>query len=222
MLAGPKTYKFGTKIFFPDLGVGTVDDRGGAIVSSGSRGYSADRIDIWMGSGEDGLRRALTWGKRTIEGQILSGDSIPGGLSPIALENFAMGKINIAKTQDIKPVPVTETPKELSPVVEEPSIAEIDIFSVAVHKKTAPETVKNLQKVLKDMSYYTGDVDGKYSPTVEKAIFDFQIENQIVSSEKNIGAGFYGTKTRTKLKEIYTRFKEYEKKQKNTLALNTK
>lgn len=49
MLAGPKTYAFGTKVYLEGLGVGTVDDRGGAIVSSGSRGYDADRLDIWMG-----------------------------------------------------------------------------------------------------------------------------------------------------------------------------
>ena len=53
MLAAPKTYSFGTKIYFDGIGVGTVDDRGGAIVSSGSRGYDADRIDIWMGQGEE-------------------------------------------------------------------------------------------------------------------------------------------------------------------------
>lgn len=53
MLAAPKTYTFGTKIYLDGLGIGTVDDRGGAIVSSGSRGYDADRLDIWMGRGEE-------------------------------------------------------------------------------------------------------------------------------------------------------------------------
>jgi len=49
MLAGPKTYAFGTQVYLEGLGIGTIDDRGGAIVSSGSRGYDADRLDIWMG-----------------------------------------------------------------------------------------------------------------------------------------------------------------------------
>lgn len=53
MLAGPKTYAFGTKVYLEGLGIGTIDDRGGAIVSSGSRGYTADRLDIWMGTGEE-------------------------------------------------------------------------------------------------------------------------------------------------------------------------
>lgn len=77
MLAAPKTYAFGTQIYFPDFGIGTVDDRGGAIVSAGSRGYDADRIDIWMGEGEEGLKRALTWGKRTVFGQVIAPGSLP-------------------------------------------------------------------------------------------------------------------------------------------------
>jgi 3D (Asp-Asp-Asp) domain-containing protein len=34
MLAAPKKYAFGTKIHLEGLGVGMVDDRGGAIVST--------------------------------------------------------------------------------------------------------------------------------------------------------------------------------------------
>ena len=70
MIAAPKTYNFGTRIDLTWLGVGIVEDRGGAIVSSGERGYDADRIDIWMGSGESGLRRAMVWGKRRVTGTI--------------------------------------------------------------------------------------------------------------------------------------------------------
>ncbi len=50
MIAAPKTYDFGTRIDFQGLGVGIVEDRGGAIVKAGERGYTSDRIDIWMGS----------------------------------------------------------------------------------------------------------------------------------------------------------------------------
>jgi peptidoglycan hydrolase-like protein with peptidoglycan-binding domain/3D (Asp-Asp-Asp) domain-containing protein len=68
MLAAPWTYPFGTKIFIPGFGLGTVHDRGGAIVSAGNRNQTYDRIDIWMGTGEEGLLRALSWGIRTVEG----------------------------------------------------------------------------------------------------------------------------------------------------------
>jgi 3D (Asp-Asp-Asp) domain-containing protein len=67
MLAAPKHYEFGTVIHLEGLGTGTVDDRGGAIVKAGERGYEHDRIDVWMGYGDEGLRKALAWGKRKIK-----------------------------------------------------------------------------------------------------------------------------------------------------------
>ncbi len=66
MLAAPKSYPFGTKIEVPGLGIGTVHDRGGAIIE----GANYHRIDVWMGRGEEGLARALQWGMRTVEGTI--------------------------------------------------------------------------------------------------------------------------------------------------------
>jgi hypothetical protein len=35
-------------IYFPEIGVGEIADRGGAIVLSGQRGQNYDRIDVWM------------------------------------------------------------------------------------------------------------------------------------------------------------------------------
>ena len=49
MIAAPRTYAFGTKIELEELGVVSVHDRGGAI--SANNGY--DRIDIWMGYGDE-------------------------------------------------------------------------------------------------------------------------------------------------------------------------
>jgi len=66
MLAAPRTYPFGTQVKIPGLGVGVVHDRGGAIYS----GKNYDRIDVWMGEGEEGLSRALNWGMRLVEGQV--------------------------------------------------------------------------------------------------------------------------------------------------------
>ncbi|MEI6773785.1 MAG: hypothetical protein WCL18_03010 [bacterium] len=48
------------------MGVGEIADRGGAIVLSGERGQKYDRIDVWMGKGEEGLIRALTFGKKNM------------------------------------------------------------------------------------------------------------------------------------------------------------
>lgn len=66
MLAAPKNVPFGTKIYIPGIGLGTVNDRGGAIIQKeGFDGEAIDRLDIWTGSGEKGLSRALHIGKRT-------------------------------------------------------------------------------------------------------------------------------------------------------------
>ena len=77
MIAAPKTYAFGTHIDFEWLWVGIVEDRGGAIVKAWERWYISDRIDIWMGSGESGLRRAMVWGKRKVNGTITTDSSKP-------------------------------------------------------------------------------------------------------------------------------------------------
>ncbi|MFH0776732.1 MAG: peptidoglycan-binding protein [Patescibacteria group bacterium] len=67
MIAAPKSYSFGLKIQIPGMGVGSVHDRGGAIVEAGERAIAThDRLDVWMGKGEEGLARALQWGVRTV------------------------------------------------------------------------------------------------------------------------------------------------------------
>lgn len=71
LLAGPANYPFGTKIYFEWYGIWAIEDRGGAIVKAGERGHSYDRIDIWMGYGDEGLTRALSWGTRTIKWKIV-------------------------------------------------------------------------------------------------------------------------------------------------------
>lgn len=80
MIAAPKSYAFGTKIELDGIGVVSVHDRGGAIGSG--NGY--DRIDIWMGSGDEGLERTLAWGRRELTGKIVD-KSTPVSIS---LENI--------------------------------------------------------------------------------------------------------------------------------------
>lgn len=47
---------------------------------------------------------------------------------------------------------------------------------------------------------------------MENAIYDFQIENKLIQSKKDFGAGYYGEKTRGKLQEVYAKYTENEKK----------
>jgi len=74
MLAAPPHYEFGTKIDCPPFFSGEVHDRGGAIVKAGSRNNAHDRIDVWAGPGEEGLKKALFWGKRTLTCTVYSPD----------------------------------------------------------------------------------------------------------------------------------------------------
>lgn len=75
MIAAPKTYAFGTKIMLDGLGVVSVHDRGGAIVSASNGSHAYDRIDIWMGHGDAGLKRTIEWGRRELIGRVVSHDS---------------------------------------------------------------------------------------------------------------------------------------------------
>ncbi len=98
MIAAPKSYDFGTKIYFDGLGIGTVADRGWAIVNAWERGQSYDRIDIWMGSGEVWLKRALIWWRRKVTGVIV--ESSASG-SPIDFVAIDSGKINLSRFEKV-------------------------------------------------------------------------------------------------------------------------
>ncbi len=71
VLAAPRNYVYGTKIEFEWLWIWVVEDRWWAIVNSWERWYEYDRIDIWMGYWDEGLRRALKWGKRKVKWKIV-------------------------------------------------------------------------------------------------------------------------------------------------------
>lgn len=84
MAAAPASYAFNTRIALPGIGTVTVHDRGGAIVEQGQ----SDRLDLWMGSGEEGLARAMAFGVRRVTGTVYP----PGTAQPeerFALEEFA-------------------------------------------------------------------------------------------------------------------------------------
>lgn len=67
MLAAPSSYEFGGLLYFPNLWwVWEIADRWWAIVHAGEQWQSYDRIDVWMGTGELWLVKALVFGKQTI------------------------------------------------------------------------------------------------------------------------------------------------------------
>jgi 3D (Asp-Asp-Asp) domain-containing protein len=70
MIAAPKSYAFGTRIYVPGRGIGQIEDRGGAIVSAWERNEPFDRLDFWAGAWQAGLDAALRFGVRYFDGYV--------------------------------------------------------------------------------------------------------------------------------------------------------
>ena len=188
MLAAPKTYAFGTKIQIPGLGVGTVHDRGGAI-----RAYNGfDRIDVWMGYGDDGRKRALQWGMRKVQGKIVSKNTP---------ENLNFTVISRAKASEVYTFKRGNTSAVLS----------VGTTSSALHTGDKGDRVKKLQNFLKKEGFFSGVSTGYFGPRTEKSVFEFQKFHGIVSSSRDAGAGTYGPLTQAKVKELWNRNPEEKK-----------
>lgn len=168
MLAAPKNYRFWTKIYLQWLWVGSVEDRGWAIVNAGQRWYRNDRIDVWVGYWDEWLRRALYWGKRKVRGRIVANQATTINYKNISAPNWA--------TNWLKQVPT--------------------VFNVGLWKWSNVAHVKNLQKVLKEVGKYNGKIDGIYNKSVIDTVYNFQIENGIPLGENNYWAWYWGKQTR--------------------------
>ncbi len=192
MLAAPKNYAFGTKIYLQWLWVGSVEDRGGAIVSAWNRGYAHDRIDVWMWYGDEGLKRALYWGKRKVKGNITS--------------SLERSNINY---EDI-PAPIWAT-KWLKKNIS----THWNIFNTSLGKWSNHEQISQLQNILIELWYLSAEsyTVWVYDAATISAIFHFQVFAKVLQSETDPWAGSYGPKTRKALKKYY-RIYELEKQKK--------
>lgn len=177
MIAAPSKYAFGTKMHVPGIGIVAVHDRGGAIVSAGERSNAHDRLDVWMGFGEAGLIRALTWGKRTV--QVTVYGIAPSVEEQIYLENYSEAERFVENL--------------IYPTLTFPS----DIYF-----GSEGENVIRLQTYLFDWGYYDEEPNGFYGSSTAQAIFEFQLDNNIVSSPDELGSGHFGINTRHKFEEI--------------------
>jgi len=71
--------------------------------------------------------------------------------------------------------------------------------------------------MLKEMGYFKFEIDGLYNKRLVDAILAFQLDKQIVTSDDDIGSGFYGPVTQSTLEEAY---KSYLEKKAKIDALN--
>lgn len=169
MLAGPSSYPFGTKINIPGIGTGTIHDRGGAIIE----GKNYDRIDVWMGWGDDGRIRALNWGMREVFGTIMPEETPDKVLFSVLPASAQKNWENISN----------ETPVSLS-------------------VGSRGNGVNRLQNFLYDHGYLKVDPTGYYGVKTQQAVFDFQKEYEIVYSWESPGAGVFAPQTQEKAKSL--------------------
>ena len=217
MLAAPKNYSFWTKIKLKWLWVAEVADRWGAIVKAWERNFKYDRIDIWVGYWEKGLQRAMYWGNRIVEWEIIP--------------KYSKNTLNISTI----PAPrwtiyhATKNPD----LIQKKGIIKRKIYLywkktiknkkiLALKQKTYSKDlfewpiqnsawVKNLQKKLTEMKLYSWKINWEYL-SIRQIILDFQLKNNVISKKTDIWAGNFWPKTRKTLKQKYQEFKEEKEK----------
>jgi len=196
MLAAPGKYSFGTKIYLDGLGIGSVEDRGWAIVPAGERGYSHDRIDVWMWYGDEGLRRANFWGKRKVYWYVVDPHNATTiNYKNVPAPNWAITWLKLAWSTTTITTPI-------SPVLIEAPIP--TIFDTSLSTSSDSESISEMQSIFKELWYMTREfTDGLYDEATIDNIVDFQMSYNLISDPYEIGAGSFGPKTRSKLKELY-------------------
>lgn len=182
MLAAPKNYPFGTQIYLPGLGIGTVHDRGGAIVPAGMRGQAHDRIDVWMGRGETGLARALSWGMRTVEGMVY----------------WTGGAENSLSFMDVTPANLQHLP--------------LFSGNSSHYKRGATGiTIQALQKQLAALGHYSDAITGNFDESTEAAVLAFQLAENVIGNAETSGAGEFGPRTRASLADVVERIEQQKR-----------
>lgn len=173
MLAWPVTYPFGSIIYFPWFGVGEIADRGGAIVLSGERGQSCDRIDIWMWNGEEWLIRALTFGKKNMTGYFCDSTIVKTSPKDLLLRDK---------------VPVLKNFFDIAVWIQQLEEWRNDIWT------------RTLQKYLVKLWYLNKKYrNGNYEKNTKKALCTYQVAKKIISS-KSPDCWTFGSMTRYTMK----------------------
>lgn len=158
---------------------GTVLDRGGAINTASK----LPRLDIYMGSGQKWLCRAINFWVQTVYATL--DNSTIGDTSNF---DFIPSDCNNPGTTTVKP------PKS--------SNSSFDPFTSSLSISTTKENLKTVQRLLQRMNALVGDVDGVYDQEFRESVYKFQTSQWILSSWNDEWAGVYGPKTRSKLRAV--------------------
>ncbi len=199
MFAAPKSYSFGTKIYLEWIWVGEVADRWWAIVSTDpteSRWYQYDRIDIWMGHGEEWLARALAFWKKTIKGYVIadSETELSINLNTLPSPTSILAKYEVKQNTTI----VTTTNTQTVAVKVPNLVAKLQVNP----NSPKEEDVKKLQTIFTEMWMYKGKIDGKYE-SIQATFVAYQAYRWIISSKNSTEAGYFWDKTTVQLNKDY-------------------
>jgi peptidoglycan hydrolase-like protein with peptidoglycan-binding domain/3D (Asp-Asp-Asp) domain-containing protein len=179
MLAAPPEFPFGTLIELPGYGVvGTVHDRGGAI-QVGEDGLA--RIDLWMGHGEEGLRRALEWGSQRVEGIVY----MPAN-AELPTHSFDLAKFDAPEKA------IAHLPKNPIPL--------FDINHPGYGDTSAQ--VALIQHALQTIGYFDHDVTRFFGDVTRAALASFQ---------RDMGVGGDGTLADDATRSVLVAHREIEK-----------
>jgi peptidoglycan hydrolase-like protein with peptidoglycan-binding domain len=176
MIAAPSNYPFGTKMHIPGIGTVAVHDRGGAIQTAG-KNLKHDRLDIWMGRGDEGLSRALTWGRRVLKVTVY-------GVDPSIREEVTFKSLVLSEGYSRRPV--------------RPPMFPVDIWNLS-----HGEEVVKLQKTLAGLGYFDEPITGFYGPETRDAVYRFQSDHDIFTDASELGAGHTGPQTRISLEKAF-------------------
>jgi peptidoglycan hydrolase-like protein with peptidoglycan-binding domain/3D (Asp-Asp-Asp) domain-containing protein len=208
MIAAPKTYAFGTKLHIPGVGIVAVHDRGGAIVNANERGNAYDRLDIWMGYGDKGLKRALDWGKRTVDVTVYGiTDAVIEDiyLADYSSDEYVPEECDFANENilsDIVAESEGEEEDEMTKLAKQYNIDLSEMLSSYLEPGVKGESVKKLQEELRKINFYRTEPTGVYDKVTAHAVFKFQQSQNIIDDENATGAGVFGPKTRQRLNEL--------------------
>ena len=173
MLAWPASYSFGSILYFPGLGIGEIADRGGAIVLSGEKWQLYDRIDVWMGNGEEWLIRALIFGKKNMTGYVCDSSVVKTTPKDLLLREN---------------VPVFKNFFDIALRIQQLEEWRNDIWT------------RTLQKYLVKLGYLNKKYqNGNYETHTKKALCTYQVARKIVSVS-NPDCWVFGKATRYAMK----------------------
>jgi len=186
MIAAPKTIAFGTKMQIPNIGTVAVHDRGGAIVPAGEKGQTFDRLDVWMGQGDEGLNRALRWGRRNVLVTIYGQDT------------------SIEENIDLSAISSEDLPINNTPISRAAAPTPTIIFRQDFGLGDVNNEIKTIKQKLTDLKYYQGVITENFDTSLYQALVKFQVDYEIIDNETAFGSGYFGPQTRKTLEKALT------------------